>query len=251
MLPDTVIKKTRTISYAVIRITFYIKRQELKQRLESLTFELLENSAKASIDLNKSNLDRVFSVIAALEALIRLGHSIYEIEPINATILIEELTGLDSAIRQLSENNKEADRLPDLRKIFSESDKEDLLIENKPRLKLNKKDDFKKEGRDIDLQAKDSKVGRILEESLEKIAKKEDNDSAIDIGIRQSAIVNKIELIGNCRLKDVIADFPDVSERTLRYDLQRLCDRGSIERIGGGGPGTYYVLKNKAVSVTM
>ena len=64
----------------------------------------------------------------------------------------------------------------------------------------------------------------------------------INTAIRQSAIINRIKS-GNgngCRLKDLITEFPDVSERTLRYDLQRLCEQKVIERVGNGGPASYY-----------
>ncbi|MBI4093292.1 MAG: DeoR family transcriptional regulator [Candidatus Kerfeldbacteria bacterium] len=44
-------------------------------------------------------------------------------------------------------------------------------------------------------------------------------------------------------MKDLIAEFPDVSERTIRYDLQRLLQHGSVERVGNGGPASYYVIK--------
>jgi DeoR/GlpR family transcriptional regulator of sugar metabolism len=43
-----------------------------------------------------------------------------------------------------------------------------------------------------------------------------------------------------CRLKELQNALPDVSERTLRYDLQRLIESGKIERLGSGGPATFY-----------
>ena len=54
--------------------------------------------------------------------------------------------------------------------------------------------------------------------------------------------------VQNCRIKDLIAAFPGVSERTLRYDLQKFCEEGIIERVGLGGPGTYYQLKASVTS---
>jgi Fic family protein len=65
------------------------------------------------------------------------------------------------------------------------------------------------------------------------------NDNA---AIRQSDIFQKIkDLPGeSIQLKDLMGFFPGVSERTLRYDLQRLSAEGKIERIGQGGPATYY-----------
>jgi len=60
--------------------------------------------------------------------------------------------------------------------------------------------------------------------------------------IRQSAIFDKISGFSgkSVQLKDIVSLFPEVSERTLRYDLQRLCADGKIERVGQGGPATHY-----------
>ncbi len=67
---------------------------------------------------------------------------------------------------------------------------------------------------------------------------------------RQSAIVDKIRQFGNlpagqagCRMKELQDAFPAVSERTLRYDLEKLVERGLIERAGTGGPATFYRAK--------
>ena len=71
------------------------------------------------------------------------------------------------------------------------------------------------------------------------------NGNGMNSTIRQSAILEKIRQSGNkqSQLKDIIAAFPDISERTMRYDLQKLCFQGLIERIGNGGPGSYYLAK--------
>src|SRR3990167_3943545 len=58
---------------------------------------------------------------------------------------------------------------------------------------------------------------------------------------RAAAIYTKVQL-GNVAIKDLLAEFSGVSERTLRYDLQRLVEQGKIERVGSGGPGPYYSL---------
>lgn len=88
--------------------------------------------------------------------------------------------------------------------------------------------------------------------------------------IRQSAIAQRIRQFGNlpsnevglssgqvglparlagfgeagrqagCRMKDIIEAFPNVSERTLRYDLERLAEQGIVERVGQSGPATSY-----------
>ena len=73
-----------------------------------------------------------------------------------------------------------------------------------------------------------------------------DNDLNNDLNseVRQLAILSKVrELSSNgagCGIKDLIALFPDVSDRTLRYDLQKLCADGSILKVGSRGPNTVY-----------
>lgn len=62
--------------------------------------------------------------------------------------------------------------------------------------------------------------------------------------IRQSTIMNKAKDIGRCQLKDFMEILPNVSERTLRYDLHKLCEQGVLERVGGSGVSSFYQLKS-------
>jgi hypothetical protein len=58
--------------------------------------------------------------------------------------------------------------------------------------------------------------------------------------IRQSAILERIRQIGNCRLADIQAILPGTSDRTIRYDLEALVQKGLVERLGTGGRSVYY-----------
>ena len=43
-------------------------------------------------------------------------------------------------------------------------------------------------------------------------------------------------------MRDLIEKFPEVSERTLRNDIQFLIETGLIERLGGrSGPNSYFI----------
>lgn len=57
---------------------------------------------------------------------------------------------------------------------------------------------------------------------------------------RQERIVAAIRRNPNARMRDLLAALPGVSERTIRYDLERLVSSGKIEREGVGGPATWY-----------
>lgn len=57
---------------------------------------------------------------------------------------------------------------------------------------------------------------------------------------RQARIVAVIRQNPNVRMRDLLAALPGVSERTIRYDIERLVATGVIEREGVGGPATWY-----------
>lgn len=61
--------------------------------------------------------------------------------------------------------------------------------------------------------------------------------------MRQSAILDRIRQRGYCRLRDIEEAFAGTSERTLRYDLQHLIEQNLVERIGSGGPASFYRVK--------
>lgn len=244
-LPSEFIKeKSREISYALIRVAFYIKRMELRDRMESLAFELLDNAARFSVENSNQNIISALSTVASLDILIRLAHSIYEVEPVNATILVRELNNLNSAIRQFGKSDEQ---LPNLESLFSHSS-----INNPVSSAINFGGQFNSdENLDAyktgvadsgisDLVSSSTAVAESNSFSESKIG--QDNNQALNIAMRQASIVDKIKSANGAgkRLKDVLAEFQDVSERTIRYDLQKLCERGVIERVGNGGPATFY-----------
>lgn len=221
MLSNFLKDKSWEISYVLIRVAWSVKRTDLRDRLEKLAMELLENASRASTDNRLDNFNETFATVAAVDGLVRLGHSIYEIEPVNATILVRELDNLNAAMRQAIDfsqaelGNAAIDsELPDLETLFRvKNEIKNGEVNNKPSL----------------ISIKDNKA------------------NGLNTAIRQAAIINRIKASNGdgCRLKDIMADFPDVSERTLRYDLRGLCEQGIIERMGNGGPSSYYTLKDK------
>jgi len=233
---DFVKQKAREISYSLIRICFYIKRMDLRSSIERLSFELLENSARLSANNNLDNLNRALASVSALDSLIRLGHSIYEIEPVNATVLVRELDGLNSAIRQSGNYPYGEEQLPNIESFFS---RVPVAVEQQPQTQDRVRSDSDLSNNAVNLMdfSSDAQPSKIILTGEEN---SESGNSAINVAIRQSAIINKVKENNGCRLKDLTAEFPDVSERTLRYDLQRLCGQSVIERVGNGGPASYY-----------
>ena len=253
--PEFLKQRAREISYALNRISFYIKRDDLRNRLERLSFEFLENAAVCSEDASdKRSLVKVLKNLSALDVLIRIGHSLYEIEPVNATILIREVDSFNSAIRQFGNSANEnsfADELPDLETFFSMPP---AVIENNidsrqrvpaEMANIDKEKEIVERAYSSSAENGNSLSGqRAMTLGAERLFQ---NNSAIrqldsNVAIRQGLITDKIRQLGRANLKELLARFPGVSERTLRYDLQKLCDQGRVEKMGNSGPGTSYVL---------
>ncbi|MDD5430701.1 MAG: DeoR family transcriptional regulator [Candidatus Pacebacteria bacterium] len=294
MSSDYLKNKAREISYALIRVSYFVKRPDLRIKLEKQAFDFLENAALASADyknIHLESLSKTLANIAAMDVLIRMGHALYEIEPVNATILIRELDAFNAAIRKAAEEcgNAAKDELPNLESLFSMPPAivpvktTSLMVEegrqggndnNGNKKELLKKKAIEKANAAIQ-QTDDNQVvfgrnsGQVNSEKIEAIADSVmrplnrisfdeeqelinaaeeevvDNAATDNAAMRQSAILLLASQKNELRLKDIIAAFPDISERTLRYDLKKLLEQGNLERVGNGGAGSYYRIINR------
>ena len=184
----------------------------MRTRLEKAGLDVLETG---SVD----NLGR-------LETLVLFSQGIGEIGYPQSQVLLREIGNLNSAIRQ---NNAAIVDL-NLEEFFqtAEFPKKQEITELSPE--------------EITFNNKDPHLSASTEtDPRESASINKDKENA---AMRQSAIMEIMRQVQNCRIKDLIAAFPGISERTLRYDLQKLCEEGVIERLGPGGPGTYYQLKS-------
>lgn len=74
------------------------------------------------------------------------------------------------------------------------------------------------------------------------VARPASSASAIQ-GSWQHVILQKVKELGQTTTKELTASFPEISERTIRFYLQKLVDNGSIDRVGSTGPGAAYRAK--------
>lgn len=192
------------IGQALIRIAAYMRRTDLRRRIEECAYEIIE-------DIHSEN-ERLAKTISKTRIWITLAKALYEIEPINAAMVEDALTDLEL------EGMKNA-----AKKDFSIAE---LLGKS-------------------DQGVKESEKGEKGEDESEKGGEEDGNRQYGNAIARQSAILEALRKMeaGRAHLKDIMNLFPEVSERTLRYDLTRLAARGVIERVGAGGPSTFYVIK--------
>lgn len=67
--------------------------------------------------------------------------------------------------------------------------------------------------------------------------------SPVQVGSWQHVILQKVKELGQTTTKELSASFPEISERTIRFYLQKLVDNQAIDRIGSTGPGAAYKAK--------
>ncbi|MEK7498380.1 MAG: DeoR family transcriptional regulator [Patescibacteria group bacterium] len=66
---------------------------------------------------------------------------------------------------------------------------------------------------------------------------------------RQRAILELLREKGNAPLMDFLIRFPELNEKTIRNDLNSLCEGGYITRIGKGGRGSRYQFVREVSSI--
>jgi hypothetical protein len=175
------------------------------------------------------------STIDALRNFVVLGKNIYEIENVNAKILDRELEQLSNAFR----HSTGLSALPDLESFFTKS----IIVRNAAEKKVK----IAPKQAPSEVVVPESDVEEALAQIRQSGNEESGNEESV---IRQDKMENLLKSapMNRLALKDFIAAFPEVSERTIRNDLRRLFDTGRIERQGSGGPANYYTLGGKSTS---
>jgi len=237
-------KKSYEFSYAVLRIASSAKNREIAELLETKAILLLDSILTADYEKTK---DMINSIITITGLMVDSGI----LHPVNREILISESERINLAIEALPEGIK---TLPDLNlsKIFSKT----VLPIRKHNSAQSAKTDFQSEIADSgSTRLTTRSFADIRPEKLpisrDKIADKDTSEpSSFKSETRQSAIIEKLRQSENlpagqagCRLNELQAIFPDVSERTLRYDLESLISKGLVERIGSRRNSFYKIAR--------
>lgn len=204
-------KKVYEFSYAALRISSSAKNREVAEILESKAFSLLNSVLVA--DYGKTS-DIVNSIISISGLLVDGGF----LHPANREILIRESESIELAIKALPKKEKPEDL--GLNKIFSKTTPG--FNRQYIRQSANKSNEL-----EISAKIVADKVSDVISDGIA-----DRNSFKYESEKRQSAIVGKMKNTENCRLNDIQSLFPDVSDRTLRYDIESLVSRGVVERIG-------------------
>jgi len=236
---ELIIRKSQELCFALLRVAAHIRRYEMRKTLERLTYHLLEN-------VSYQNAEMSLGTISAIRNFVVLGKNIYEIEPVNAKILERELDLLAKEL-QLAGG---VTRIEDLESLFTKQ----VAITKSPvaakSQKATKAAETAIEPEEVFIDDFEINYG---ESEINNPAMRQSGNENAAIGnaeegnsaMRKDKIFVMLSTAPEKRLalKELIAAFPGVSERTIRYDLKKLTEGGRIVRQGSGGPSSYYTVQ--------
>ena len=249
-------KKAYEISYALFRVAQILKNGSLAKQLEDQALRVLSTAIL-------KDYAECRQVLNSTEYLLRLGTDVNLINPANSYLIINEIGNFNSAIAEF-ENTAKLLNL-NLEPIFS---KKPIPVDSThstiaQAIRGSEEPSGSRRGGERSRTTSPSTMGPSSEpqsnssepngspqvDNLEKVKKENAATKSRFAGFseaRQSAIFERIRQFGNCRLKDIQEFLPDVSDRTLRYDLQALTEQGLIEKVGTAGLSSHYQIRGFA-----
>lgn len=219
---QAIFRKSQELSFALLRVAGHIRRFELRRTIERLSYHLLENISYQNPEMSLSTID-------ALRNFVVLGKNIYEVETVNAKILERELEHLSNMVKE----QLGLSTLPDLETMFTKDIQVRREAQKKPQPKAEPVEVL------IDEAEVEAAIKEYGNEEIPEMRKEERGNEE-----RKAKIIEAISSSNDKKLNfgDIANLFPEVSDRTIRYDLHSLVSEGRVVRQGSGGPGNFYTL---------
>jgi hypothetical protein len=201
-----ILTKAYEVAYALFRLAAQMPEKDFAESLRASGTAMLAAAAAEDYAAAARSL-------RVVECLVKFGGDVGMIGTPNVDVMTREIFALDAAIAE--------------RKTVAKTDEVNVAeIFSKP----------EDAPRSVGEPRADEPATEPAPMRMEQMPRQPSNDSAI----RQSAILARIRQSGNCRLKDIQDVLPNISERTIRYDLQTLVEQNLVERIGNAGPLVFY-----------
>jgi len=234
-------KKSYEIAYALWRIAAHASEKAFADILRTKAVELIGFAADGNyVGLNAAG--------DSLQAIIKFAVDVNCISVSNAAILAREIGNLKAAISEIAAIKPTKgfnDTDIDIADIFSKKSISQPALETSEKMEFERSEhpeqmqeiplaDFLADSvnaADMEFQGEAHGIDADARETGKKAE------------MRQAAILERIRQNGDCRLADIQAILSDVSERTLRYDIESLVQQNLIERLGTGGRSVYYRAK--------
>ncbi|HVM76786.1 MAG TPA: DeoR family transcriptional regulator [Candidatus Paceibacterota bacterium] len=236
-----ILKKSYEIAYAVFRIAGSMD-PAFAEHMKYTAMVLLGSAAR-------ENYAEATKITYSLQYLTRFAMDVNMMGMNNGELLLKEIERLASALGETwnhpaTETEAHPAEEVDISDIFT--DESAMPIRQNRQAIKPAKNNLEKAA-EMKLPESNHNVEQVSEHGAENQSEENQEESGsgglLKAAIRQSAILERIRQIGNCRIKDIEEILPDSSERTIRYDLQTLVEQNLIERVGAGGPSVFYRIR--------
>ncbi len=217
-----ILTKAYEVAYALFRLAAQMPEKDFAESLRASGTAMLAAAAAEDYVAAERSL-------RVVECLVKFGGDVGMIGNQNVDVLTREIFALDAAIVE--------------RKTVAKTDEVNVSeIFSKPEITAPKTAHVDEPAMEPAPMRMEDFRARTESQPVrrEQQPRHPSNDSAI----RQSSILARIRQSGNCRLKDIQDVLPNISERTIRYDLQTLVEQNLVERIGNAGPLVFYRTSN-------
>lgn len=226
-------KKAFEISYALLRIG-----EGAKVKGGNFGFYLEEQAYKILLYGTSGEYEKAEGALRVSERFLHLGADTGHVASASAEVVVQEIRQLGSAIAEYRDSAML--KTSEISEVFSKNPKS--RKENASALEKKEETEgiepfsgvFELSGMPI------SGDSANIAESEENSANVAESNVIYGSQTRQSMILDFVRQGESCRFKDIQEFFPSISPRTLRYDLEKLTERGLIEKVGVSGPRTYY-----------
>src|SRR3989339_207404 len=177
--------------------------------------------------------------------LLEFGKFCTPINPTNFSVLVQSYQSLWRVVDNIIKISLESSSEESLQKLLSgindPTDDQIKPVQNKT------KNETKKD----EIAVEDNAGEAVFQNNLSET---KENKKSNDVGnknfsgkqlIRQQKIISILEekALSEFRLKDVLNEFPDFNEKTVRNDLKVLCESGILKRNGAGRSSVYKVIR--------
>ncbi|MBS3903277.1 MAG: DeoR family transcriptional regulator [Anaplasmataceae bacterium] len=226
-------RKAYQISYILIRFSQNVDSDsQFRKSVYDLAISLM-------VEVNQKQIVKAIETLTTLQWLFRLAADAGLMPLSDAESVIEECYQLAREIDAI-EVSHQAIWLS--HSSFAQFFKEASQLKGVPLEHSKDRKEDKKTEVETDRLAtinRESRPPKIEASTRTSLGTRDRQEKILDF-IRQQTAKSEIAV---CRLKDLQTSFSGVSERTLRYDLQKLMDEGRVERLGGGPTSAYRLSK--------
>ncbi|PIR04967.1 MAG: hypothetical protein COV57_01620 [Candidatus Liptonbacteria bacterium CG11_big_fil_rev_8_21_14_0_20_35_14] len=235
-MTQDLLEEVANLSYVLFRVAETIENDYLRDRIKMRSIDLIESSMLRSSEefLNHSGI---------LRQLVSLAYKLNHITEKNKNIIVDKIYDFEYVLIPEERGSFNAET------VFT-SYSEPEVVDDDFDIALNEEEEVFED----EIVEEDTSIIKENNSAINNSAKsdidlpnddvaKEDEDSdrkRSKADVRRDLVLEKVKKEGICFIRDLMASFPDYSERTLRYDLESLIEEGKIEKIGNSGPGTFY-----------